>query len=169
MYEHQIAPDFDLLHDIRHTQAFSENAKQNLSYQAKYNQGFGYAKRAIGISLDMGCEDKLNGILQSWIKEKEKEKQSETLTCNSNKENLPNVSNPYRTRTKGIPRKRVENALEENQIKIRSRSKIQVESTHVVTIKVGDTTLVDANLKRNQRNLNPNDFLEMITVTLVSL
>src|SRR6266480_4402697 len=50
VYEHQIAPDFDLLHDIHHTQAFSENAKQNLSHQAKYNQGFGYAKRAIGIS-----------------------------------------------------------------------------------------------------------------------
>ena len=115
MYEHQIAPDFNLLHDIRHTQAFSENAKQNLSHQAKYNQGFGYAKRAIGISLDMGCEDELNGILQSWIKEKEKERQNETLTCNSNKENLPNVSNPYRTRTKGAPRKRVKNALEENQ------------------------------------------------------
>ena len=65
MYEHQIASDFNLLHDIRHTQAFSENAKQNLSHQAKYNQGFGYAKRAIGISLDMGCEDELNGILQS--------------------------------------------------------------------------------------------------------
>ena len=63
----------------------------------------------------MGCEDELNGILQSWIKEKEKERQSEILTCNSNKENLPNVSNPYRTRTKGAPRKRVKNALEENQ------------------------------------------------------
>jgi len=55
------------------------------------------------------------------------------------------------------------------KIKIRSRSKIQVESTRVVTVKAGDTMLVDANLKRNQRNLNPNDFLEMITVTLVSL
>ena len=88
MYEHQIAPDFDLLHDIHYTQAFLENAKQNLSHQAKYNQDFGYAKRAIGIFLDMGCEDELNGILQSWIKEKEKERQSKTLTCNSNKENL---------------------------------------------------------------------------------
>ena len=63
----------------------------------------------------MGCEDELNGILQSWIKEKEKERQNETLTCNSNKENLPNVSNSYRTRTKGAPKKRVKNALEENQ------------------------------------------------------
>jgi hypothetical protein len=63
----------------------------------------------------MGCEDELNGILQSWIKEKEKERQNETLTCNSNKENLPNVSNPHRTRTKGAPRKRIKNVLEENQ------------------------------------------------------
>ena len=44
-----------------------------------------------------------------------------------------------------------------------------MESIRVVTVKAGDTMLVDANLKRNQRNLNPNDFLEMITVTLVSL
>ena len=55
------------------------------------------------------------------------------------------------------------------KIKIRSRSKIQVENTCVVTVKAGDTMLVDANLKRNQRNLNPNDFPEMTTVTLVSL
>ena len=51
VYEHQIAPDFNLLHDIRHTQAFLENAKQNLSHQAKYNQGFGYAKRELGYLL----------------------------------------------------------------------------------------------------------------------
>ena len=44
-----------------------------------------------------------------------------------------------------------------------------MKSTRVVTVKAGNITLVDANLKRNQKNLNPNDFLEMITVTLVSL
>ena len=30
-HEHQIKPDFSLLHEIRHTQAFSETTKQNLS------------------------------------------------------------------------------------------------------------------------------------------
>jgi hypothetical protein len=110
VYEHQVGPNFDLLHDIRHTQAFSENAKQNLSRQAKYNQGFGYAKRAVGLALEIGCEDELNGLLQSWISEKQNE------IRDSNIENLPNVSNPYRTRTKGAPRKKhVKNALEENQ------------------------------------------------------
>ncbi len=107
--------------------------------------------------------------MQSWIKEKEKERQNETLTCNSNKENLPNVSNPYRTRTKGAPRKRVKNALEENQNQNQKQEQNSSGKYTCSYCKGRDTMLVDANLKRNQRNLNPNDFLEMITVTLVSL
>jgi hypothetical protein len=113
MYEHQIRPDFSLLHEIRHTQAFSETDKQKLSHQAKYNRGFGYAKKAIGLALEIGCEDELNGMLQRWIREKENETRSRQLEIN--KENLPNISNPYQTRTKGAPRKRIKNALEGNQ------------------------------------------------------
>ena len=158
MFEHQIAPDFDLLHDIRHTQAFSENAKQNLSHQAKYNQDFGYAKRVIGISLDMGCEDELNGILQSWIKEKEKEKerQSETLTCNSNKENLPNVSNPYQTRTKGAPMTRIKNVLEENQSQKKSGR------YNCSYCKSSGHNARRCELKKNLKNLNLNDYLVIL-------
>jgi hypothetical protein len=113
MYEHQIRPDFSLLHEIRHTQAFSETVKQNVSRQAKYNQGFGYAKKAVGLSLEIGCEDELNEMLQRWIREKEYETRSRQLE--TNKENLPNISNPYQTRTKGAPRKRIKNASERNQ------------------------------------------------------
>ena len=108
MYEYQVGLNFDLLHDIRHTQAFSKNAKQNLSCQTKYNQGFGYVKRAIELALEIGYE--LNGFLQSWISEKQNE------IRDSNKKNLLNVSNPYQTRIKGILRKKhVKNALKENQ------------------------------------------------------
>ncbi|PKK60106.1 hypothetical protein RhiirC2_793819 [Rhizophagus irregularis] len=64
MYKHQIRTDFSLLYEIRHTQAFLETAKQNLSHKAKYNQGFGYMKKAIGLAFEIGCEDELNEILQ---------------------------------------------------------------------------------------------------------
>jgi hypothetical protein len=107
MHEHQIRPDFSLLHEIRHTQAFSETVKQNLSHRAKYNQGFGYAKKAIGLALEIGCEDELNEMLQRWIREKERSR--------IGKENLPEINNPYETRTKGAPRKRIKNALEGNR------------------------------------------------------
>jgi len=125
MYEHQVRPDFSLLHEIRHTQAFSETVKQNLSHQAKYNQGFGYAKKAIGLALEIGCEDELNNMLQRWIKEKENETSFRQLEIN--KENLPNISNPYQTRTKGAPRKRIKSALEGNQ---KQKSSGTASSTH---------------------------------------
>ncbi|RIA79304.1 hypothetical protein C1645_794590 [Glomus cerebriforme] len=107
MYEYQIRLDFSLLHEIHHTQAFSEIVKQNLSNQAKYNQGFSYMKKAIGLALEIGCEDELNEMLQGWIREKEHSR--------IGKENLPEINNPYETRTKGTPRKRMKNALEENR------------------------------------------------------
>jgi len=106
MHEHQISPDFSLLHEIRHTQAFSETVKQNLSHQAKYNQGFSYAKKAIGLALETGCEDELNKMLQRWIREKERSR--------IGKENLPEINNPHEMRTKGAPRKRMKSALERN-------------------------------------------------------
>ncbi|UZO23406.1 uncharacterized protein OCT59_015746 [Rhizophagus irregularis] len=105
--------DFSLLHEIHHTQAFSETAKQNLSHKAKYNQGFGYVKKAIRLALEIGCTDELNGMLQRWIREKENETRSRQLEID--KENLPNISNPYQTRIKGAPRKHIKNALEDNQ------------------------------------------------------
>lgn len=112
--EHQIMTNFDVLNEIRHTQLFSETVRQNLSRQAKYNQGFGYAKQAVGLSLEMGCEDELNEILQSWINEKKREVRDRQRMGKilSNKEN---ISNPYQTRTKGAPRKRIKNALESHK------------------------------------------------------
>src|SRR5256885_8848804 len=106
MHEHQISPDFSLLHKICHTQAFSETVKQNLSHQTKYNQGFSYAKKAIGLALETGCEDELNKMLQRWIREKER--------FRIGKENLPEINNPHKTRTKGAPRKRMKSALKRN-------------------------------------------------------
>ncbi|POG62316.1 hypothetical protein GLOIN_2v1846544 [Rhizophagus irregularis DAOM 181602=DAOM 197198] len=78
-----------------------------------YEDGFGYTKKAIGLALEIGCEDELNGMLQRWIREKENETRSRQLEIK--KENLPNISNPYQTRTKGAQRKRIKNALEDNQ------------------------------------------------------
>ena len=107
MHKHQIRLDFSLLHEIRHTQAFSETVKQNLFHRAKYNQSFSYAKKAIGLALEIGCEDELNEMLQRWIREKERSR--------IGKENLPEINNPHETRTKGAPRKRMKNALEGNR------------------------------------------------------
>ncbi|RHZ85076.1 hypothetical protein Glove_71g119 [Diversispora epigaea] len=110
IYEHQIRTNFDILNEFRNTQLFSETVRANLSHKAKYNLGFGYAKQAIGLALEMGYEDELNTILRNWISEKKRERQPE---CTSNKENLPSISNPYQTRTKGAPKKRLKNALED--------------------------------------------------------
>lgn len=110
VYEHQIETDYTILNEIRHTQTFSETVKQNLSRQAKYNQGFGYAKRAIDLAFEIGCENELNTLLRNWIKEKENvihESISEF-----NEENLSHINNPHQTRTKGAPKKRVRNSLE---------------------------------------------------------
>lgn len=106
IYEHQIETNFDRLNEIRHTQVFSETVKKNLSHQVKYSQGLGYAKKALNLALENSCENELNKLLQHWIKEKEKE------IYESNKENLPNISNPRQTRTKGAPKKRIKSTLE---------------------------------------------------------
>jgi hypothetical protein len=89
-YEHQIMTNFDVLNEIRHTQLFSETVNQSLSRQAKYNQGFGYAKQAVGLSLELGCENELNEILQTWISEKKRAicNRQPRCTIMSNKENL---------------------------------------------------------------------------------
>ncbi|CAB4392594.1 unnamed protein product, partial [Rhizophagus irregularis] len=73
----------------------------------------GYAKKAIRLALEIGCEDELNGMLQRWIREKKNETRSRQLEIS--KKNLPNISNPYQTRIKGAPRKHIKNALEDNQ------------------------------------------------------
>ena len=92
--------------------------KQNLSRKAKYNESFGYAKRAIGLSLELRCENEINEILQSWIRKKESEIRDRQLErIIGSKENLPNISNPHQARTKGAPKKRVKNALENTTIK----------------------------------------------------
>ncbi|PKY63492.1 hypothetical protein RhiirA4_492629, partial [Rhizophagus irregularis] len=83
-----------------------------------YNEGFGYAKRAIGLSLELRCENEINEILQSWIRKKEIEIRDRQLgRIIGSKENLPNISNPHQTRTKGTSKKRVKNALENTTIK----------------------------------------------------
>ena len=114
IYEHQIETNFDTLNKIRHIQVFSETVKQNLSHKAKYNKDFRYAKKAINLALEIGCENELNSLLQCWIKEKEKEIDDKNKN-ESNKENLPDISNPYQTRTKGAPKKRMKSALEKGK------------------------------------------------------
>ena len=39
-------------------------AEQNLSHQAKYNQGFGYAKQTVNIALEISCKNELNKLLK---------------------------------------------------------------------------------------------------------
>jgi hypothetical protein len=126
VYEHPIEPNFDILNEIRNVQMFSETVKQNLSHKVKYNQGIGYAKKAVNLALEMGCEDELNKLLQDWIKVKER-----TIRDNlskSNKENLPNISNPRQVRTKGAPKKRVKSALE-NTTKYHNKGKEKIRAT----------------------------------------
>ncbi|CAG8766659.1 5530_t:CDS:2, partial [Cetraspora pellucida] len=107
---HQINPDFNFLNEIRHTQIFSESIKQNLSCQVKYNQGLGYAKKAVGLALKTDHENELNKLLRNWINETER-KMSYNLN-ESNNENLPNITNPYLTHTKGAPKKCLKSILE---------------------------------------------------------
>ncbi|CAB4442956.1 unnamed protein product [Rhizophagus irregularis] len=127
VYEHPIEPNFDILNEIRNVQMFSETVKQNLSHKVKYNQGIRYAKKAVNLALEMGCEDELNKLLQDWIKVKER-----TIRDNlskSNKENLPNISNPRLVRTKGAPKKRVKSALENTTTKYHNKGKEKIYAT----------------------------------------
>ncbi|PKY56535.1 hypothetical protein RhiirA4_476914 [Rhizophagus irregularis] len=64
VYEHQIETNFNMLNEIRHTQVFSETIKKNLSNQVKYSQGLGYAKKALNLAFENGCENELNRLLQ---------------------------------------------------------------------------------------------------------
>ncbi len=108
IYKHQIETNFDTLNKIYHIQVFSETVKQNLSHKAKYNKGFGYAKKAINLALEMGCKDKLNELLQHWIRDKEKENKKV-----SDKKNFLNINNPYKTYTKGAPKKCLKSIVED--------------------------------------------------------
>ena len=127
VYEHQIEPNFDTLNEIRNLQIFSETVRQNLSHKVKYNQGIGYAKKAVDLALEMGCENELNKILQDWIKSKER------IICDnlskSNKENLPNISNPHQVRTKGAPKKRIKSTLENTTAKSHDKGKEKIHAT----------------------------------------
>uniref|UniRef100_U9SYN6 Uncharacterized protein n=1 Tax=Rhizophagus irregularis (strain DAOM 181602 / DAOM 197198 / MUCL 43194) TaxID=747089 RepID=U9SYN6_RHIID len=70
------------------------------------------------MSLELGCENEINEILQSWIRKKEREIRDKQQGCTIGfKENLPNISSPHQARTKGAPKKRVKNALENTTIK----------------------------------------------------
>jgi len=93
-HKHKIDTNFDGLNKIRYTQEFSETVKKKLSHKVKYNQGFGYAKRAINLALEIGCEDELNTLLQHWVRDKEKEIHVQNES-ELNKEILPNITNPY--------------------------------------------------------------------------
>ncbi|PKK62351.1 hypothetical protein RhiirC2_790510 [Rhizophagus irregularis] len=127
VYEHLIEPNFDILNEIRNVQIFSETVKFNLFYKVKYNQDIGYAKKAVNLALEMGCEDELNKLLQNWIKVKER-----TIRDNlskSNKENLPNISNPRQVRTKGAPKKCVKSTLENTTTKYHNKGKEKIYVT----------------------------------------
>ncbi|RIB06142.1 hypothetical protein C2G38_2217854 [Gigaspora rosea] len=72
VYEHQIAMNYSFLNEIWQTQIILDTVKQNMNRQVKYNQGFGYAKKAVKLALETGLENELNKLLQNWIKEMEK-------------------------------------------------------------------------------------------------
>ena len=75
----------------------------------------------------MGCENKLNKILQDWIKAKERIIRDNL--SKSNKENFPNISNPYQVRTKGAPKKRIKSTLENTTAKSRDKGKEKIRAT----------------------------------------
>ncbi|CAG8597395.1 9900_t:CDS:2 [Cetraspora pellucida] len=110
IYEHQINSGFNFLNKIHHTQIFSETVKQNLSCQIKYNQGLGYAKKAVDLALETGYENELNKLLRDWINETER-KMSYNLNESNNK-NLSNITNPYLTRMKDASKKCLKSILE---------------------------------------------------------
>ena len=65
VYEYQIRTNFDVLNEIYHTWLFLKTIKQNLSHKAKYNKGFGYAKRAVRLALKLDYKNEINEILQN--------------------------------------------------------------------------------------------------------
>ncbi|POG81821.1 hypothetical protein GLOIN_2v1470367 [Rhizophagus irregularis DAOM 181602=DAOM 197198] len=143
--------NFNMLNEIRHIQVFSETVKKNLSNQVKYSQGLGYAKKALNLALENSCENELNRLLQHWIKDKKKEiyvnQENE-----SNKENLLNISNPYKTRTKGAPKKkRIKSTLENKHY--------HNENMHT-TIKSHAIIKITANDKQpmKQKNITINEY-----------
>ncbi|CAG8756397.1 6747_t:CDS:2, partial [Racocetra fulgida] len=75
--------------------------------QEEYNQGFGYAKKAINLALQLGEEDELNELLLDWINKKERKIRDSRL-----EDETLNISNPYQIRTKGAPKKRLKSVLE---------------------------------------------------------
>ncbi|CAG8546107.1 24590_t:CDS:2 [Racocetra persica] len=112
IYEYQIETNYSLLDEIRYTQVISETVKRNLTYKVKYNQGFSYTKKAVNLALKTGCEDELNKLLQDWIKETKRK-----IYCDSNesnKQNLPNISNLYLTQTKDASKKRIKSIFEKS-------------------------------------------------------
>ncbi|PKC60053.1 hypothetical protein RhiirA1_399491 [Rhizophagus irregularis] len=112
--------DHAVIHEVWSVTTIEQNKEHfvNLSRKAKYNEGFGYAKRAIGLSLELRCENEINEILQSWIRKKEIEIRDRQLGCIiESKKNLPNISNPHQTCIKGALKKHVKNTLENTTIK----------------------------------------------------
>ncbi|CAG8826948.1 24021_t:CDS:2, partial [Gigaspora margarita] len=65
VYEHQIEMNYSFLNEIWQTQIISDTVKQNLNCQVKYNQGFGYAKKAVELALETSPENELNKLLQN--------------------------------------------------------------------------------------------------------
>ncbi|PKY59220.1 hypothetical protein RhiirA4_481795 [Rhizophagus irregularis] len=151
VYEHQIEMNFNMLNEIRYTQVFSETVKKNLSNQVKYGQGLGYAKKALNLALENGCENELNRPLQHWIKDKEKEiyvnQENE-----SNKENLLNISNPYKTRTKGTPKKKRIKSTLENKHYHNENMHTTIKSHAIIKITANDKQPI------KQRNITINKY-----------
>ncbi len=79
-----------------------------MSHKAKYNKDFRYAKKAINLALEIGCKDELNELLQYWIRDKEKKNKKV-----SDKKNLLNINNPYKTHTKDTLKKCIKNVVED--------------------------------------------------------
>ncbi|CAG8776840.1 18379_t:CDS:1, partial [Gigaspora margarita] len=96
-----------MLNEIRYTHKLSETVRQNLSRKTKYNQGFGYAKKAIDLALQLGQENELNTLLLDWIKEKETEIYDKQL------DHEISISNPYQVHTKGAQKKHLKSALDD--------------------------------------------------------
>ncbi|CAG8811772.1 9511_t:CDS:2, partial [Racocetra persica] len=127
-----------------------ETVKQNLTRQEKYNQGFGYAKKAVELAFKTGYKNELNKLLQDWI---EKTERKIHYNLNKlNKKNLPNISNSYLTHTKGISKKYIKSAFENSISKYQGKS-----GTYTATKNLQDLNYRNNNDKQFEEANQQND------------
>ena len=62
-----MATDLHVLNELRGPETFTFEVKQRVQRNVKYAYGFGKMKKALNLSLDLGCENELIGMINSFI------------------------------------------------------------------------------------------------------